>query len=186
MKQIHHGAVGVLAGVLMLTGTVVAKSPSPQPVAPEQTAPPPAVVAGAASSAPVELTAQPGSQVDRLARQLMAKDLARARRSGDNPLVLVGTARLGDAHEGDVLFVQLQSADECGSAGCNTVSFLRKNGKWAKVLDTVTGPVRVSDTRHRGMRDIIVHDTSRMVWDGARYADTAPIPKLGLRPRSTS
>ena len=40
--------------------------------------------------APVELAAQPGSEADKLARQLMAREIGKARADGADPLVLVG------------------------------------------------------------------------------------------------
>ena len=65
--------------------------------------------------------------------------------------MLVGMGRLNDADE--VLFVQLQSPGECGSAGCSTVSFRYTGDRWL---------------RHRGMPDLIVN-RNRLVWDGAKY-----------------
>ena len=82
----------------------------------------------------------PGSEADRLARQLMAHELERDRQDGENPLVLVGMGRLNETDE--MLFVQLQSAGDCGSAGCNTVSFRFTRGRWVRVMDTV-GSVRM-------------------------------------------
>ena len=93
----------------------------------------------------VALATQPGSEADRLARQLMAREIERAHAYGDHPLVLVGTARLGKAHEADVLFVQVQSVSECGSAGCSTVSFRRTGGGWIRIMDTVGGTVTYCD-----------------------------------------
>ena len=40
------------------------------------------------------------------------------------------------------LFVQLQSASLCGSAGCSTSVYLHRGGDWLKVLDSVSGPIR--------------------------------------------
>ena len=107
MQPIIHTALCGLAAVLVLTGTAAAK--------PSSGAPP----AGRAiprlsttDGAPVKLAAQPGSEADKLARQLMAREIARA---GTDPLVLVGMGRLDDVDE--LLFVQLQSPGECGLAG---------------------------------------------------------------------
>jgi hypothetical protein len=44
----------------------------------------------------------------------MASEIARERAKGADPLVLVGMGRLNDTDE--LLFVELQSAGECGSA----------------------------------------------------------------------
>jgi hypothetical protein len=96
----------------------------------------------------------------------MASELEKSRRPGENPLLLVGTARLGNS---DVLFVQIQSTGDCGSAGCSTLSFKKTKGKWSRILDTVAGTIRVADSSHRGMPDLIVKDTSRLIWDGAKY-----------------
>jgi hypothetical protein len=101
----------------------------------------------------------------------MARELEDASRSGEMPLVLVASARLGAARDGDVLFVRLQSERECGSAGCSTVSFRYSHGKWAKIMDTVGGPIRVTATLHHGMPDLIMQRSSRLVWDGQQYAD---------------
>jgi hypothetical protein len=122
--------------------------------------------AGATDGAPIELAAQPGSETDKLARQLMAPEIARAHAEGTDPLVLVGMGRLNDADE--LLFVQLQSAGECGSAGCSTVSFRYEGDHWIRIMDTVSGTVRITQTRHRGMPDLIVNG-SRLAWDGTKY-----------------
>ena len=163
MKQITHTAIGAMAAVLVLTGTVAARSTV-------TAQPPPAVAVKAAAkpiaSVPILLAARPGTATDRIARQLMAHELAQTRRMGENPLVLTATARLANS---DVLFVQIQSNRECGSGGCSTVSFKKTKGKWTRILDTVGGTIRVADSRHRGMPDLIVKDSERMVWDGARY-----------------
>ena len=96
----------------------------------------------------------------------MVRELAPSRRAGQNPLVLVGTAHLANS---DVLFVQIQSTGECGSAGCSTVSFKKTNGRWVKILDTVGGTIRVMDSHHRGMPDLIVKESNRFIWNGTRY-----------------
>jgi hypothetical protein len=120
-------------------------------------------------------TEQPGTPADQVARQLMAPELEKSSRSGENPLVLVASARLGAARDRDVLFVQLQSERECGSAGCSTVSFRLTHGKWAKIMDTAGGPIRVTATLHHGMPDLIMQRTSRLVWDGQQYADISTL-----------
>ncbi|MEJ0017632.1 MAG: hypothetical protein WDN25_13900 [Acetobacteraceae bacterium] len=122
---------------------------------------------GTTDGAPVVLEARPGSEADRLARQLMAREIDRAYAEGADPVVLVGMARLNDAVE--VLFVQLQSPGECGSAGCSTVSFSYKDDRWVRIMDTVGGPVRIANKSH-GMPDLIVQGGYRLVWDGRKYA----------------
>jgi hypothetical protein len=68
--------------------------------------------------------------------------------------------RLNDADE--LLFVQLQSPGECGSAGCSTVSFRYTGDRWIKIMDTVSGVVRITQSRHRGMPDLMVN-SNRLV-----------------------
>jgi hypothetical protein len=160
MKQITHTAIGAIAAVLLLTGTVAARSSgTAQPL-------PAATTAKQVTSAPIALASHPGSPADRIARQLLVAELDKSRRSGEHPLLLVGTARLGNS---DVLFVQIQSTGDCGSAGCSTLSFRKVSGKWSRILDTVAGAIRVAESSHRGMPDLIVKDTSRLIWDGTKY-----------------
>lgn len=141
-----------------------------------------ALILLAAAPAPVPLAVQPGTELDRMAREVVAEDLAEARRRGDIPLVLVGSVQLGRPADRPALFVQLQSARECGSAGCNTSVWLPSADGWRKVLDGVSGPVAVADTRRRGMRDLIVGG-DRYRWDGTRYVDQRPAPPVNLRPQ---
>lgn len=135
------------------------------------------------SSDPVILAQQPGGALDQAARALNEADLAAAMRKGDTPVVLVGSAPLS-THAGDTaLFVQLQSANLCGSAGCATSVYLRRDRHdWVKVLDSVSGPIALSHRSHGGMRDLIVDSTDRWVWNGTTYRDTMPAaPDTGLR-----
>ncbi|GBQ30408.1 hypothetical protein ACLRDC_06750 [Gluconacetobacter sacchari] len=152
-------------------------------------APPPAALAAprhrpsAETGDPVTLAQQPGGALDQAARALNAHDLAAAARRGDTPVVLVGSAPLS-AHAGDTaLFVQLQSADLCGSAGCATSVYLRRDRRdWVKVLDSISGPIALSRHSHGGMRDLIVDRTDRWVWNGTTYRDTMPAASdTGLR-----
>lgn len=135
----------------------------------------------AAAPAPVPLTAQPGTALDHIARELAAQDLGEAEGAGEAPLLLVGSARLAGPNSDPALFIQLQSARECGSAGCNTLVYLPAPGGWRKVLDGVSGTVAVADTRRRGMRDLVV-GSDRYVWNGTRYVDARPAPAVNLRP----
>jgi hypothetical protein len=162
MKPIMHTALCGIVTVLVLIGSAAAKPTSGDPPA-GRAIPRLSTTDGA----PVELAVQPGSEADKLARQLMAGEIARARAAtGTNPLVLVGMGRLNEADE--LLFVQLQSPDECGSAGCSTVSFRYEGDQWIRVMDTVTGTVRIAQSRHRRMPDLIVNG-NRLVWDGTKY-----------------
>ena len=130
----------------------------------------------------MELRPRPGTAPDVAARELAGQDLAEAKRAGQSPLVLTGSAVLGRAGDAPALFVQLQSTRECGSAGCETSAYLPDAGGWRKVLDSVSGPVTVERTEHLGMRDLSVGRT-RFVWNGTVYADTRPAPALHLRRR---
>lgn len=163
MKPIISAALGGLATVLMLTGTATAKRSSGDPRA-ERAFP----ALSTTDGAPVELAARPGSEADGLARQLMAPEIERARAHGENPLVLVGMGRLNDMDE--LLFVQLQSPSECGSGGCDTVSFKPTADGWVRIMDTVGGAVRVAASHHHGMPDLIVEGGGRLIWDGTKYS----------------
>jgi hypothetical protein len=163
MKRIIHTALGGLAAVLVSTGTVKAK-PSSGNQRVERAAP----RLGTTDGSPVVLASRPGSEADRLARRLTALEIERARAEGEDPLVLVGMARLND--EDELLFVQLQSPGECGSGGCSTVSFKYMDGRWVRIMDTISGTVRIAGSQHHGMPDLIV-DRSRFVWDGTKYRD---------------
>lgn len=132
---------------------------------------------------PVVMQPRPGTALDATARQLVAQDLGEARDAGERPLVLVGTVRLGtNPNDPAALFVQLQSARECGSAGCSTQIYLPRGGRWTKVLDSAEGRLAVSSRRTRGMADILA-DNDRFVWTGTVYRDTRPAPAVDLRPR---
>ena len=130
----------------------------------------------------VGLAPHPGSQADSAARILLAQDLAEARRAGERPLLLTATATLGRPRDPSILFVQLQSPRECGSAGCSTSAFQPVKNGWRKVLDAVSGPVRIVDTSHNGMHDLLAGGT-RYAWTGTAYADTTPAPDVSLRRR---
>ena len=162
MERIIHAAVSGLAAVLVLTGTVAAK-PSSGNQRVERT-----TRLGTTDGSAVVLASKPGSEADRLARQLMAREIDRARADGADPLVLVGMARVND--EDELLFVQLQSPGECGSGGCSTASFIYMDGRWVRIMDTISGTVRIAGARHHGMPDLVV-DRSHFVWDGTQYRD---------------
>ncbi|WP_408737318.1 hypothetical protein [Acetobacter lambici] len=121
---------------------------------------------------PVALTDQRGSALDSAARVLNADDLAAAARHNDKPLVLVGSAPLSANGANTALFVQVQAASLCGSAGCSTDVYVRRNGAWAKVLDSVSGPIELLPTTHGGFRDILVDGSDRWVWKNNTYVDT--------------
>ena len=121
---------------------------------------------------PVALTDQRGTALDSAARELNADDLAAAARHNDKPLVLVGSAPLSANGANTALFVQVQAASLCGSAGCSTDVYVKRNGAWAKVLDSVSGPIELLPTTHGGIKDILVDGSDRWVWKGNTYVDT--------------
>ena len=131
---------------------------------------------------PVVLQSRPGTPLDAAARNLMAQDLHDSARSGERPLVLTGTAKLGAASDRPALFVQLQSPRECGSAGCSTVVYAWSGGRYQRVLDGATGRMTVAATRHRGMADLIA-DKEEYIWNGSGYISSDPAPNIDLRPR---
>jgi hypothetical protein len=139
--------------------------------------------AGAAAAATVQLAPRPGTPLDAAARQLSSHDLAESSRAGAPPLVLTGSAPLGAASDRPALFVQLQSARDCGSAGCSTSVYLLRKGAWSKVLDGVGGTLTISPRKTRGMADLVTGDV-RYAWNGHEYRDTRPPPPpIDLRPR---
>ena len=48
------------------------------------------------------------------------------------------------------------------------VSFRYEGDQWIRIMDTVSGTVRIAQSRHRGMPDVIVN-RNRLVWDGTKY-----------------
>lgn len=136
------------------------------------------------SGAPVILSRQPGSAQDRAARTLNTEDMQGAAKRGEEPLVLVGSARLAAGHSDPALFVQLQSASLCGSAGCSTSVYLRHNRAWRKILDSVSGPIRVMKEQHAGLHDLMVGRNDRWLWDGHVYQDSLKAPPLDNLRRS--
>ena len=141
------------------------------------------VLASATGSGPVVLAAQPGTSLDQSARSLEAHDIAQSVAHGEQPLVLIGSARLSTRHAAPAaLFVQLQSAALCGSAGCDTSVFLDHLGEWHRVLDSVSGPITVLPHWHGHMHDLMVGTNDRWIWAADAYRDTVSAPQLtGLK-----
>jgi hypothetical protein len=166
----------ILAAALLTAAAPLHASAAPTPVAPHAAVKPPPKPQPATGRQRVVLTAQPGTSLDADARRAVAQDLAAASRAGDRPLLLVGSALLGGPKDRPALFVQIQSARECGSAGCNTSVHLFRQQRWQRVVDTVSGPIVVDTQRHGGMRDLIVNGNDRWVWNGRAYADSRPAP----------
>jgi hypothetical protein len=129
----------------------------------------------------VTLTTQPGSAVEATAKKLSESDLKQSRSDGDPPVMLVGSARLATRPGPAALFVQVQSASFCGSAGCSTAIYLKRGNGWKKVMDSISGPISVAATSHHGMHDLLLHGKDRWVWTGSTYADTLPTPIIDLR-----
>lgn len=132
----------------------------------------PGYAAARAKGEPVVLTDQRGTALDSAARLLNADDLQAAARHKEKPLVLVGSAPLSANDQNMALFVQVQSASLCGSAGCSTDVYVKRNGEWAKVLDSVSGPVELLSTTHGGIKDILVDGSDRWIWKNNTYVDT--------------
>ncbi len=145
-----------------------------------------AILLLAASPAPhkgeVAMRPQPGTPLDATARELVKTDLQEAGTAGETPLLLVAEAPLGGPKDRPAIFVQLQSARECGSAGCSTAIYLFRGKDWVRVLDSVSGPIRIDPGRHGGLHDLIVNNRSRWIWNGKAYVDTRPGPALNLKP----
>ncbi len=137
---------------------------------------------GTPADATVALTTQPGSALETTAKDLVAADLKQARGQGDEPVMLVGSAHLStSASAPAALFVQVQSASFCGSAGCSTSVYVQRGEGWAKVMDSISGPIKLSKRSHHGMHDLLVHGHDRWTWNGTAYADTLPTPDVDLR-----
>jgi hypothetical protein len=132
------------------------------------------------ADATVALTTQPGSELEATATRLVSGDLKQSRTDGDPPVMLVGSARLSTHGGPAALFVQVQSASFCGSAGCSTSVYLKHGDDWSKVLDSISGPIKVSRHAHHGMYDLLVHGHDRWVFNGKAYADTLPAPDVDL------
>lgn len=145
-----------------------------------------AAIPASAATTPVPLAPQPGTKLDAKARVLVAADLARAARKGDAPLVLVAEAPLGSGSDRPAIFIQLQSERECGSAGCNTSVYLERNKKWVLVLDSVGGSVRLDSARHNGLRDLVVGQDDRWIWDGKTYVENRLAPPVRTLPKPAS
>ncbi|WP_242010644.1 hypothetical protein [Acetobacter musti] len=136
---------------------------------------------GAQAAKPVVLSQQPGTDLDKQARILNADDIATSRRHHEEPVLLIGSAPLSTKKGEIALFVQLQSAALCGSAGCSTDVYLHTGDDWVKVLDSVSGSIAILPTSHQGMYDIVVDGSDRWVWRGDAYQDTinaAPVGNL--------
>ncbi len=136
---------------------------------------------GVATDGTITLSTQPGSALEATALKLTAGDLKQSVSEGDPPIMLVGSARLSTRAGTSALFVQVQSASFCGSAGCSTSIYLKRGGTWKKVMDSISGPIKLSHSSHQGMHDLLVHGKDRWIWNGSTYTDTLPTPDIDLR-----
>jgi len=134
--------------------------------------------APADSGKPVILTQEPGTDLDKQARKLNQSDLSASAAKGDTPIVLVGSAPLSANREDVALFVQLQSARLCGSAGCSTSIYLGHHNEWTKILDSVSGTINVLKSQHNGLHDLLVGKQDKWTWDGHTYQDTMAAPAI--------
>ncbi|PYD79347.1 hypothetical protein CFR77_08025 [Komagataeibacter sucrofermentans] len=125
-----------------------------------------------AEGGPVILAQHPGTELDRQARLLVSPDLHDAAMQNERPVLLTGSGHLSDDPARTALFVQLQSASLCGSAGCSTSVYLPDGRKWIQILDSVSGPITIAPEMHEGMHDLLVDGTDRWIWNGSTYTDT--------------
>ena len=137
------------------------------------------LAAPAFAAGPVVLTPAPGTAADAVARNALAQDLTQTSRSGEKPLVLVGQVQLGRPTDRAALFVQLQSARECGSAGCSTSVLAWSPQGWRRVLDGVIGTISVATTRHKGWADLVA-GRETYIWTGQVYRNSRPVPNVRI------
>ena len=86
--------------------------------------------------------------------------------------MLLGSAPLSAGGKNIALFVQVQAASLCGSAGCSTDVYLKDGRGWTKILDAVSGPISLLPTQHGGLRDILVDTSDKWIWKNGAYQDT--------------
>ncbi|WP_086632114.1 hypothetical protein [Commensalibacter intestini] len=131
----------------------------------------------------ITLTSQPGTALENTARLLNQSDMNFAIQRNEQPLLLIGSLNLSSTNKPKtVLFTQIQSASLCGSGGCSTTGYIKRNNQWVKVLDSVTGDIQVEKTVHKGMHDLSVSASDIWVWNGKTYVETQGGPSLkGLK-----
>lgn len=131
----------------------------------------------------ITLTSQPGTALENTARLLNQSDMNFAIQRNEQPLLLIGSLNLSSTNKPKtVLFTQIQSASLCGSGGCSTTGYIKRNNQWIKVLDSVTGDIQVEKTIHKGMHDLSVSASDVWVWNGKTYVETQGGPSLkGLK-----
>lgn len=131
----------------------------------------------------VTLTPQPGTPLENIARTLNQTDMNFAIQRNEQPLLLIGSLNLSSTKKAkNILFTQIQTASLCGSGGCSTTGYIKRNNQWIKVLDAVTGDITVEKTTHKGMHDLSVSASDVWKWNGKTYVETQRGPKLkGLK-----
>ncbi|QDH15517.1 hypothetical protein E3E11_06280 [Oecophyllibacter saccharovorans] len=173
LRVSSHAAPTALAlGGLLLACTLPAAPALARKATHRAKAPAAAPQAPRPAGHPVVLTAHPGSGLEAVARSLSADELKEAARHHDHPIILTASAPLAPGHKNMALFVQLQSAGMCGSAGCATSVFLRHGKKWDNVIDSVNGGMSILPTRHQGLYDILIDNDDKWIWNGKTYQDT--------------
>ncbi|CAI3935439.1 hypothetical protein [Commensalibacter communis] len=131
----------------------------------------------------VTLTSQPGTALENTARLLNQSDMNFAIQRNEQPLLLIGSLNLSSTKRPkNVLFTQIQTASLCGSGGCSTTGYIKRNNQWVKVLDAVTGDITVEKATHKGMHDLSVSAADVWRWNGKTYVETQRGPALkGLK-----
>ncbi|EUK18002.1 MULTISPECIES: hypothetical protein [Commensalibacter] len=131
----------------------------------------------------VKLTSQPGTALENTARLLNQSDMNFAIQRNEQPLLLIGSLNLSSTKKPKtILFTQIQTASLCGSGGCSTTGYIKRNNQWVKVLDAVTGDITVEKATHKGMHDLSVSASDVWRWNGKTYIETQKGPNLkGLK-----
>lgn len=134
-------------------------------------------------SGKVLLVPQPRNPLTAIAFHLNKTDIDFALQHGEKPLILIGTATLSTIQKTQkTLFVQLQSASLCGSSGCTTTAYLKKNNRWVKILDSVSGDITILKNTHKRMHDLQINNAEIWIWNGKTYTEPQPGPNMnGLR-----
>lgn len=131
----------------------------------------------------ISLTPQPGTALENTARLLNQSDMNFAIHRNEQPLLLIGLLNLSSTKKTkNILFTQIQTASLCGSGGCSTTGYIKRNNQWVKVLDAVTGDIKVEKVTHKGMHDLSVSASDVWRWNGKTYVETQKGPALkGLK-----
>lgn len=127
----------------------------------------------------ITLTPQPGTALENTALILNQTDINLAKQHNEQPLLLIGSLNLSSTKvPKTVLFTQIQTASLCGSGGCSTTGYFKKNNQWIKILDAVTGDIQVKKATHKGMHDLSVSASDIWRWNGKTYIEIQKGPHL--------